>query len=80
MTNHSILDGPISAGAVDRATSHPRRQVVRLNRRLGRVTLDGEEYGRWSGQPWLAEEAARDLVAATHDTYGAPVVRYCPDL
>lgn len=57
-----------------------RREVIRLNRRLGRVTINGREIGRWSGaNRYLAEEHVRDLLSETHDTYGRRVDRTCPD-
>lgn len=57
------------------------RQVIRLNRRLGRVTINGEEFGRWTGaNRWMAEDCVHDLLSKSKDTYGRPVDRTCPDI
>jgi hypothetical protein len=56
-----------------------KQQIIRLNRRLRRVTLDGREYGRWATLP-EAVEAVSALLAETTDTHGRPVARTCPDL
>lgn len=58
----------------------PIKQTIRLNRKLGRVTINGKEVGRWTGHNrYMAEEHVQELLSEQTDTFGRPVDRVCPD-